>query len=65
MTFEELQKREADRLANNAISQSFDRKDPYSTNRTLYNPASGDLYVTITDSNGNVRRKVFNLLSDG
>lgn len=64
MTFDEKQNEELNKLQNALVSQSFDRKDPYSTNRTLYNPTNGDLYVTITDINGNTRRQVFNLLSD-
>jgi hypothetical protein len=38
--------------------------DPFTTNRTLFNPESGDLYITITDKNGRIRRQVINLLSD-
>lgn len=38
--------------------------DPFQTNKTLYNPTTGDLYITITDKNGNVRRNVINLLND-
>jgi hypothetical protein len=38
--------------------------DPFATNKTLFNPESGDLYITTTDKNGRIRRRVINLLSD-
>jgi hypothetical protein len=38
--------------------------DPYLTTRTLYNPTNGDLYVSVSDKNGNIRRKVINLLGE-
>jgi hypothetical protein len=38
--------------------------DPYTTTKTLYNPSTGDLYVSVADKNGNIRRKVINLLGE-
>jgi hypothetical protein len=38
--------------------------DPYSTQKTLYNPSTGDLYVSVVDKNGNIRRKIINLLGE-
>lgn len=38
--------------------------DPYQSNKTLYNPTTGDLYITSIDDTGRVRRNVINLLSD-
>jgi len=66
MNFEQKQKEELERLENALASQSlhYDIKDPYSTDRTLYNPTNGDLYVTIIDKNGRARRTVVNLMGD-
>ncbi len=38
--------------------------DPYNTHKTLFNPANGDLYITITDKHGRIRRQVINLLGE-
>ncbi len=38
--------------------------DPYNTHKTLFNPSNGDLYITITDKHGRIRRQVINLLGD-
>lgn len=38
--------------------------DPFNTHRTLFNPSSGDLYITTTDKNGRIRRQVINLLGE-
>ncbi len=38
--------------------------DPLTTNKKMFNPSTGDLYITITDKNGRIRRQVINLLSD-
>lgn len=51
-------------LQNKERKEKVKQPDPYTTNRTLYNPTTGDLYITISDENGNVRRNVINLLSD-
>jgi hypothetical protein len=64
MDLDQKQKEELERLEKEIQEKKFDRKDPYSTHRTLYNPQNGDMYITVTDSNGNVKRKVFNLLGD-
>lgn len=37
--------------------------DPFATHRKLYNPSTGDLYITTTNEKGVVRRSVINLLS--
>lgn len=37
--------------------------NPMGSNRKLYNPSTGDLYITTTDKNGKIRRSVINLLS--
>jgi len=37
--------------------------DPIRSNKRLYNPQTGDLYITTTDKNGRVRRSIVNLLS--
>ena len=37
--------------------------NPVGSRRKLYNPSTGDLYITTTDKNGQVRRSVINLLS--
>jgi hypothetical protein len=37
--------------------------DPLSSNRKLYNPSTGDLYITTADKQGRIRRSVINLLS--
>lgn len=36
--------------------------NPLGSNRKLYNPTTGDLYITTTDKNGFVKRSVINLL---
>ena len=43
MNFEQKQKEELEKLENALTSQSlqYDPKDPYSTDRTLYNPTNG------------------------
>jgi len=66
MNFEQKQKEELEKLENALTSQSlqYDPKDPYSTDRTLYNPTNGDLYVTIREKNGRIRRTVVNLMGD-
>lgn len=38
--------------------------DPYTTDKTLFNPSNGDLYITITDKNGRIRRQVINLFGE-
>lgn len=37
--------------------------DPIRSNRKLYNPSTGDLYITTSDTQGRIRRSVINLLS--
>jgi hypothetical protein len=64
MELDPKQKEELEKLEKGIQEKKFDRKDPYSTNRTLYNPQNGDMYVTVTDSNGNIKRKVFNLFGE-
>jgi hypothetical protein len=66
MNFEQKQKEELEKLENALTSQSlhYDPKDPYSTDKTLYNPTTGDLYVTIREKNGRIRRTVVNLMGD-
>lgn len=44
--------------------QAGRRIDPFETERTLYNPVSGDLYISVTDKEGRVSRRTFNLLSN-
>jgi hypothetical protein len=46
------------------IVERKSQPDPYTSNRTLYNPTNGDLYVSVSDKNGNIRRKVINLLGE-
>lgn len=56
-------KEELDKI-NQQIKEKRYQPDPYSTHKTLYNPSNGDLYISVTDKNGNIRRKVVNLLGD-
>ena len=66
MNFDETQKKELEKLDTALASQSlqYDPKDPYSTDRTLYNPTNGDLYITVRQANGKIRRTVVNLIGD-
>lgn len=66
MNFDQKQIEELEKLNNTLASQSlqYEPKDPYSTDRTLYNPTTGDLYVTIREKNGKIRRTVVNLMGD-
>ena len=66
MNFDQKQREELEKLNNSLASQSlqYDVKDPYSTDRTLYNPTTGDLYITIREKNGKIRRTVVNLMGD-
>ena len=66
MNFDQKQIEELEKLNNELASQSlqYEPKDPYSTDRTLYNPTTGDLYVTIREKNGKIRRTVVNLMGD-
>jgi hypothetical protein len=66
MNFDQKQREELEKLNNALASQSlqYDAKDPYSTDRTLYNPTTGDLYVTIREKNGRIRRTVVNLMGE-
>jgi len=56
-------KEELDKI-NKEISKKREQPNPYNTNKTLYNPSTGDLYISVTDKNGNVRRQVVNLLGE-
>lgn len=49
---------------NKEISKKREQPDPYATHKKLYNPSTGDLYISVTDKNGNVRRQVVNLMGD-
>ena len=49
---------------NKKLSKARTQPDPYSTHKRLYNPSTGDLYISVTDKNGNVRRQVVNLMGD-
>lgn len=40
------------------------RINPFETERTLYNPVNGDLYISVTDKEGRVSRRIFNLLNN-
>lgn len=60
---EDKNKKELDKI-NQQISKKREQPDPYKTHKTLYNPSTGDLYISVTDKNGNVRRQVVNLLGD-
>ena len=66
MNFDQKQIEELEKLNNALASQSlqYDPNDPYSTDRTLYNPTNGDLYVTIREKNGRIRRTVVNLMGE-
>lgn len=57
-------KKELEQLKSKDTKSKKVQPDPYNTHKTLYNPANGDLYISVTDKNGNVRRKVINLLAD-
>ena len=63
MTSEEKRKQNLEAMKNSQPKKRV-QPDPFTTNRTLFNPESGDLYITITDKNGRISRKVINLLSD-
>lgn len=60
---EKEQKDELEKL-NKQISKKREQPDPYSTHKRLYNPSTGDLYISVTDKNGNVRRQVINLMGE-
>ena len=60
---EDKNKEELDKI-NKQISKKREQPDPYTTNKKLYNPSTGDLYITVTDKNGNTRRQVINLMGE-
>lgn len=62
MELEPGQKKDLEKIKTGLVSKS--QPDPYSDRRTLYNPATGDLYISVSDVNGNIRRKVINLLGE-
>lgn len=64
MTSKDKIKKDLEQLKSIEAKNKKVQPDPYNTHKTLYNPASGDLYISITDKNGVVRRKVINLLGD-
>lgn len=60
---EKEQKDELEKL-NKQISTKREQPDPYATHKKLYNPSTGDMYISVTDKNGNVRRQVINLMGE-
>ena len=62
MELEPKQKSDLEKISKGLASRI--QPDPYVDRRTLYNPATGDLYVSVSDINGNIRRKVINLLGE-
>ena len=62
MEIEPRQKSDLEKIKKGLVSKS--QPDPYSDRRTLYNPSTGDLYISVSDVNGNIRRKVINLLGE-
>lgn len=62
MELEPNQKNDLEKIKRGLASKT--QPDPYSDRRTLYNPATGDLYISVSDVNGNIRRKVINLLGE-
>lgn len=63
MELEPKQLEDLDKIEKGLVSKRT-QPDPYSTNRTMYNPSTGDLYISVTDKGGNIRRKVVNLLGE-
>lgn len=63
MTSEEKRKRDLEAMRNLEQKKRV-QPDPLATNKTMFNPSTGDLYITTTDKNGRIRRQVINLLSD-
>lgn len=57
------QKEELDKL-DKELTKKREQPDPYTTHKRLYNPSTGDLYITVTDKNGAIRRQVINLFGD-
>jgi translation elongation factor EF-G len=62
MELEPKQKKDLEKISKGLASRT--QPDPYVDRRTLYNPATGDLYISVSDINGNIRRKVINLLGE-
>lgn len=62
MELEPKQKKDLEKIKKGLASRA--QPDPYSDRRTLYNPMNGDLYISVSDVNGNIRRKVINLLGE-
>lgn len=63
MELEDTQRQDLEKI-NKGLVERKHQPDPYVDKRTLYNPATGDLYISVSDINGNVRRKVINLLGE-
>jgi hypothetical protein len=63
MELEKKQLEDLKKIEDGVVERKF-QPDPYLTNRTLYNPTNGDLYITVSDKNGNIRRKIINLLGE-
>ena len=62
MELEAGQNQDLEKIKKGLVGKS--QPDPYIDKRTLYNPATGDLYISTSDINGNIRRKVINLLGE-
>lgn len=60
---EDKQKKELEKL-DKELTTKREQPDPYATHKKLYNPSTGDLYITITDKNGMIRRQVINLMGE-
>ena len=63
MTSEEKRKKDLEAMKLSKAPKRV-QPDPYNTHKTLFNPSNGDLYITITDKHGRIRRQVINLLGD-
>lgn len=60
---DDTQKEELEKL-DKELTKKREQPDPYTTHKKLYNPSTGDLYITVTDKNGVIRRQVINLMGE-
>jgi hypothetical protein len=63
MDLEKKQFEDLEKIKKGLVSKRT-QPDPYQSNRTLYNPTNGDLYISVVDKNGILRRKIINLLGE-
>ena len=45
-------------------AEKREQVDPFGTNKTRFDPTTGDLYISTMNKNGIIRRQVVNLFGD-